>query len=58
MTFTNYQRYKEAVNHINQAWADGCLCGVCRAVDKHEDLKFRSDFVDKKKKLDKNSKMV
>lgn len=40
MVFTNYKRYIEAVNHINQEWKNGCQCGICKTVDKQENIRF------------------
>ena len=49
MVFTNYSRYKEAIQHILTNWPNGCGCGVCKAVDKQENIKFGQ----LKKKVDK-----
>lgn len=30
--------YNEAIKHINKGWPNGCLCKICKAVDKQENI--------------------
>lgn len=34
----HFKQYSEVIKHINKEWPNGCVCKVCKAVDRQEDI--------------------